>query len=334
MSPENTRVVLHRLRDPASVVIERGAAPTPGPGEVRIRVEAAGVSQADVTIRQGMYPVSAPLPFVLGYDLVGVIDAVGPGVTARRVGERVAAITVRGAWATFVCWPADDVYPVPAQLDAARAVALVLNYVTAYQLFHRVAKVRRGETILVHSAAGGVGTALLELARLQQARALGTASAGKAALVRELGGEPIDYRSEDFVARARAIGGVDAVFDGIGGNNFSRSFASLRRGGRFLGYGFQTQMDRPLWGRIDTFARFLGMKLLPRGRSAHFYGIMFMKKDHPEWFREDLATLFAWHAEGKLEPRIADRMPLTEAVRALERVERGELLGKLVLVPG
>jgi NADPH:quinone reductase-like Zn-dependent oxidoreductase len=329
---DNTRILLRALGGKAEVVQDQ--APEPAPGQVRIALEAAGVSQADVTIRQGMYPQSAPLPFTLGYDLVGRVDTLGPGVTGLREGQRVAAITVRGAWSRYVCWPAEDVLPVPEDVDPAKAVCLLLNSLTAYQMLHRVARVARGQRVLVTSAAGGVGTALLQLGRHAGLRMYGTASTSKLELVRTLGAEPIDYTREDFAARLRQLepGGVDLALDAIGGANFTRAYSTLRRGGRFIGYGFTSKMDSPFWGRVDTFLRLGRMLLTPDGRKAGFYGIMFMKRDHPDWFREDLQALFTLHQQGHLAPVIAGRLPLTEAPLALERVASGKLQGKLVLV--
>lgn len=330
---KNLSMVLRRIGGQLEAV--EGELPEPAADQVLISVEAAGVSQADITIRQGMYPQSAPLPFTLGYDVVGRVDKVGSQVRSLRVGQRVAAITVRGSYTRYLCWPAEDVTPVPEGVEPAKAVCLLLNYMTAYQMLHRVARIRGGEKVLVTSAAGGVGSALLELGRLAGLKIHGTASTGKLEMVRRLGATPIDYTREDFVARVREAEpqGLDLALDAIGGTNFTRAYSTLRRGGRFIGYGFTSAMGSPLWGRIDTFARLGRMFLTPDGRKASFHGIMFMKRDHPDWFREDLTTLLNLHAEGKLDPLVADKLPLTEAQRALELLDTGKVQGKLVLIP-
>ncbi len=330
--PENLRVVVTRIGAPVELV--RDPAPRPGPGQVRIAVEAAGVSQADITIVQGMYPEGAAVPFTLGYDCVGRIDALGDGVRGLEVGRRVAAITVRGSHARYLCWAADDVWPVPEGLAPDRAVCLLLNYMTAYQLLHRAARVQPGEKLLVTSAAGGVGTALLQLARLVPMTVYGTASTRKLALVESLGGIAIDYTRGDFTdeLRRREPGGLDVALDAVGGRNFSLAYATLRRGGRFVGYGFTSQMHRPVLGRLDTFGRFALMYLRPDGRKPKFYGIMFAKRARPAEFRADLTTLFELALAGKIDPIIADRLPLAEAPEALRRVSAGEVQGKLVLV--
>src|SRR6185436_19199559 len=150
--PEVLETVEQPLRDPA-------------PGEARVRVSACGVGATDVTMRRGYYPYAPKLPFVPGYEVVGEVDAVGAGVTGVRAGDRVAALTVHGGYAEILYRGADELVPVPAGLDDAEVVALILNYATAYQMIHRVAKQRAGETALVTGANGGVGVAALELLR-------------------------------------------------------------------------------------------------------------------------------------------------------------------------
>jgi NADPH:quinone reductase-like Zn-dependent oxidoreductase len=331
----NQRVIIRAFGSADRLELVEEPVPEPAPGEIRIAVEAAGVSQADITIRHDMYPQRAALPFGLGYDVVGRVDAVGAGVTTWRMGDRVAAITVRGGYARYLCWPADDVVEVPAEIDAGKAVSLLLNYLTAYQLLHRAAKVKAGEKVLVTSAAGGVGTALLQLGRVAGLELYGTASSSKQEIVRGLGAKPVDYTREDVVARVRALssGGVDVALDAIGGASFTRSYRTLRRGGRFVGYGFTSKMGSPWLGRLDTFARLGWMMAVPDGRSAGFYGIMFMKRSHPDWFWEDLRTLFRLHVEGAIDPLVAAALPLVEARKAHEMIESGTVQGKLVLVP-
>lgn len=332
----NTRVIVSRIGGPEVLQVVEDEAPEPGAGQVRVAVRAAGVSHADVTIREGMYPVPARVPFTLGYDCVGVVEKLGPGADGRwKVGDRVAAITVRGSYARYLVWPADDLTAVPEGLDDAEAVSLVLNYVTAYQMMHRVAKLRAGERALIHSAAGGVGSALVQLGKAAGLETFGTASASKQELVREMGATPIDYTREEFGARVREMTGgegVDAVFDAIGGDSFTRSFGALRRGGRFVGYGYTAKVGKGQWGRIDTFAR-LGWMMLQPGRTARFYGIMFAKAKHPEWFGADLGALFGMLASGAIRPIVAAVLPLTEAAEAHRMLERREVRGKIVLRP-
>ena len=220
---------------------------------------------------------------------------------------------------------------VPAGLDPAEAVSLVLNYTTAYQLIHRIAKLRQGESVLIHGAAGGVGTAALQLGSLAGLKMFGTASKAKHDLVAALGGIPIDYRSEDFVQRAA---GVDAVFDPIGGRNWLRSYRALGKGGRFVGYGMSAAIEggrRNMMLAVASFA-WLGLAGLLPGKSARWYNIMTEKKKHPEWFREDLSRLLTMLQEKSISPVVAERLPLRDAARAHELLERASVSGKIVLM--
>lgn len=332
-SVKNTRILLTRLGDRSGMQVVHDTVGDPPPGQVRIKVLVSGLSQADITIRHGMYPESAPLPFTLGYDLVGVIDQLGEGVTGWRVGDRVAAITVRGANTRYLSWPANDLTLVPEGLSDDVAVSLILNGVTAYQVLHRHAHLQKGQRVLVQSAAGGVGSLLCELAVHAGAQVVGTASPRKHELVRSLGASPIDYRKPDRVAQIRALtdGGVDIAVDGVGGTSYSDSYAALRRGGRFVAIGFSAELTRR-FGRLGTFARMARMMVTPDGKKVGFYGIMFLKRDHPDWFTQDLSTLFQLALAGTLKPRIFAKMPLEECSKAHELLEAGEVAGKIVLV--
>jgi NADPH:quinone reductase-like Zn-dependent oxidoreductase len=205
-------------------------------------------------------------------------------------------------------------------------------------MLFRVAKVKSGERILVHGAAGGVGTAMLELGRLQGLEMYGTASAGKHDLVSGFGATPIDYKAEDFVERVRTLtgDGMDAVFDPIGGAHVARSFATLRRGGRLVGYGLSSGLASSVSAlglAAATFGRIALWNALPNGKKATFYTIYTFKKKHPEWFREDLALLLGLLAEGRIQPIVAERLPLEEVVRGHELMESARVRGKLVLLP-
>jgi NADPH:quinone reductase len=181
--------------------------PRPGPGEIRVRVVAAGVSFTDAQLRAGTYLGVPKPPFTPGYELVGVVEELGPGCSRLKVGDRIGALTVWGADAERVCVPEANAVEVPDDLDPAEVVSLVFTYMTAYQLLHRTAKVKRGETVLVHGAAGRVGTAVLELGAVAGLRMYGTCSARDRAAVERLGAVAIDYRTEHFLARVRKLPG-------------------------------------------------------------------------------------------------------------------------------
>src|SRR3954453_10591635 len=233
------RVVVDHIGGPEVLRGVEEDDPRPGRGEVRLLVLAGGVSFTDSQLRAGTYLGVPKPPFTPGYDLVGVVEDLCPGCSRLKAGDRIASLTVWGADAERVCVLEENAVEVPADLDPAEVVSLVLTYMTAYQLLHRTAKVKRGETVLVHGAAGRVGTALLELGALAGLRMYGTASAQDRASVERLGATAIDYRNEDFLARVRELtgDGVDIVLDAIGGSVSLRSFRALRSGGRLVGYG-------------------------------------------------------------------------------------------------
>ena len=320
--------------------------PEPTAGEVRVRVLAAGVGLPDIMAREGIHPETPRVPFTPGWDLVGVVDRLGVGVSGLQPGELVTAMPISGAYAEFVCLPQSELVPVPSGLDAAEAVSLVLNYVTAYQMLHRSAKVRPGQRALIHGAAGGVGTALLQLGRLAELEMYGTCSSRGASAVSELGGIPIDYRQQDFVKEIHRLtgDGVDTVFDPIGGAHLWHSRKALRPGGKVVGYGNTTSLrgqgltsGRP--GRrnrlhgIPIFALYIaGGCLLPGRKRVVPYSIQTLKRLRPALFRQDLIALFDRLQRKMIKPLIAQRLPLAEARQAHELLGKGGVTGKIVLV--
>jgi NADPH:quinone reductase-like Zn-dependent oxidoreductase len=326
-----TQVVLKNFGGPEELELRTNEdLPEAKPGEVRIRVLVTSAAFTDVMIRKGMYPdVKEKPPFVPGYDLVGVVDALGPGVDAFAPGDRVADLTTIGAYSEYVCLTASALTKVPEGVPDEDALAMILSAVTPYQMLHRVAKMQKGQSILVHGAGGAVGTAMLQLAQDAGITAFGTDIAAKHDLIRQYGGVPIDADADDLAA---AVGdGVDAVFDPLGGDSFSRSLHALKPGGILVAYGFMNEV----LGRGGSIPLdFVKLKLwdwLPNGHATAFYSIGAMRRTHPEWFREDLAKLFALLAEGRLDPAVAEIVPLSEVRHAHERVEAGEVQGKLVM---
>ncbi len=308
--------------------------PTAGRGEVRVRVLASGIEYTDGLIRRHLYPQTRLIrpPFVMGYDLVGEIDQVGPGVSGFRVGDRVADMTVVGSNAAFRTLRAKDLTRVPEAVDPAEAATLILSWMTAYQLLHRSAKVQHGQRMLVHGAAGAVGQALIVLGRLAGLEVWGTARAENAALVRELGATPIDYQREDFT---RVLpGGFDVVLDGVGEDGYRRSFQALKRGGTLVAIGFSAgvQQKRGMLTILGWIGRLYAWSLL-RGKHAFFFSINTMRKRHPEWFQEDLGRLLQMLADGAIRPRVAERISFDRVADAHRRIEAGGLDGKLVLCP-
>jgi NADPH2:quinone reductase len=311
--------------------------PEPQAGEVRVKVLAAGVSAFDLMFRRsGSLPGTPRVPFTLGEDIVGVVDKLGEDVSTLELGQGVAGATfclgVGGGYAEFVCLPASELVPVPSGVDSAEAVCVVVNYLTAHMAMHRTASMQSGERILVHGAAGGVGTALLELGKLAGMEMYGTASKYNHELVSELGATPIDYRTEDFVERIRSLtgDGVDAVFDPIGGaRQLWRSYRTLRKGGRLVWFGVAATKKQglrviPLTLLIRTL-----LALIPDGKQAPLTPDLGKDK---AWYRETLTQLLDLQAKGSIKPVVADRIPLVDAARAHELLERGGYAGKVVLV--
>jgi len=330
-------VVISRKGGPEVLQLVDRELPTPGPGEVRVQVLATGVAYADVLMRNGLYLGVPPLPYAPGYDIVGVIESLGSDVTQARVGDTVAALTVTGGYSQDIVLPETELVPVPSGLDPAEAVSLVLNYTTAYQMLHRIGNVKPGSRVLIHGAAGGVGTAALELGRLAGLEMWGTASSGKHALVRSLGGTPIDYKSEDFVAVVRRAtrDGVDLVLDPVGWTYFRRSFGALRPGGKLIGYGISAAVTHRA-GLLIALGSFALLGLLPltsRSRSAEWFNITMLKKKHKEWLREDLGKLMQMLTDKKIHPLVAERLPLRDAARAHQLLESAAVIGKIVLLP-
>ncbi len=319
--------------------------PEPDAGEVRIRVLAASASFTDIMIRKGLYAeLAEDPPFVPGYDLVGIVDKVGEGVERIRPGDRVADLSVWGAYTEYAIRPATHLVAVPEGVDAGEAVALILSYTTAYQLLYRAAELKPGHKILVHGASGAVGTALTQLAVLNDITVYGTASSKKQDYVAALGAMPIDYSTQDFVAVVDAATrgeGVDAAFDAISLDNFRRSYKVINDQGKLVTYGlYNASMSSTAgdsWGIISEFLSFQWQKLMwtwfgDAEKAVSFYSITSMRSDHPDWFAQDLAALFDLLKEGELKPAVWRRMPLEDAANAHKLIESRAVQGKIVLV--
>ncbi|MDH6677529.1 NADPH2:quinone reductase [Rhodococcus sp. LBL1] len=355
------RVVVDRFGGPEVLRVVEDEDPRPGPGEVRVRVLAAGVSFTDSLLRAGTYLGVPKPPFTPGYELVGVVDQLGPGCSRLHEGDRVAALTAYGSYAERVCVPAAEAVEVPEDLDPAELVGLVLTYMTAYQLLHRTAKVKSGESVLVHGAAGRVGTAVLELGALAGLRLYGTASARDRAAVERLGAVAIDYRNEDFLARVRELtgDGVDVALDGLGGATSLRSLRALRPGGRLVIFGHYSTLSHgrkswrgwiewyattavvALWGLLRPRRKVLAYRIQKLRDSRQLLPVVGRRPARlvgggprdPEWFREDFHVLLELLREGRIHPVVAERLPLSDARRAHELLAQSAAKGKLVLVP-
>jgi NADPH:quinone reductase-like Zn-dependent oxidoreductase len=299
----------------------------PEAGEVRIKILAVGVCQDDIATRVGNRPFLPKFPFTPGYNIVGDVDAIGAGVTDVSIGDRVAALTVFGGYAEYIYLSPDKLVPVPIDLNPAEVAPLILNYLVAYQVLHRMAKVKSGDKVLLIGASGGVGTAFVDLGKLANLKMYGLASPSKHAALIELGAIPIDYRAQDFVEvlhRAEPDG-LDAVFNGMAEDYLTRGMKVLQRGGTLVHYGGPESLSR----FIKFMAQFIWLNVVPDGKSilgygTHRVGVQLMK--------EDWAALFSLLSEGKIKPIIAAKFPILEAAKANELLESGSVIGNVVLV--
>ena len=314
--PEVLQIVENDLREPAAK-------------EVRLKVLASGVGGTDINYRYGRSPLAPKAPFVPGYEVMGLVDAIGAGVTRAAVGDRVAALTGQGSYTEVMYLNQNHLAPVPASVSPAEAVVVTLNYVTAYQILYRVAKVKAGDTALLIGASGGVGTALLELGKLAGLKMVGLASPAKHSLLTGMGATPVDYHAPNLLEALHQLepNGFDFVFDGIGGPSSDVGLATLKRGGKLVGYAAPLGLGQILGGAVKMV--FLN---LTSGRTVVFYGITAQYLQDKKPFMEDITTLFNMVVDGKIKPVITHQLPLLEARKANELLESGQVTGNIVLL--
>lgn len=308
--------------------------PIPKKGEVRVKVLTTSACFTDTLIRRGIYPaVRNKPPFSPGYDLVGVVDALGEGVCNLSVGQKVADLTVIGAYTEYICLQADSVVVVPNELNNVDALSMILTYLTAYQMLYRSIKVKKGSTVLIHACSGAVGIALLQLGKLLNLKMYGTASKSKHKFIEGMGVIPIDYKNEDFTTfiHRNEPAGIDVVFDPIGGSYFPRSIGVLKKKGTLVGYGYQNAASGTDGHVVLDYFKIMFWNILPTKPSAKFYVITSLRKQHPDWFKQDLEVLFKLLSEKKIKPIIGKVMNLNQAAEAHTLVENYQVEGKIVL---
>ncbi|MGO9450868.1 MAG: medium chain dehydrogenase/reductase family protein [Candidatus Binataceae bacterium] len=333
------QIVITKRGGPEVLKLREVPLPECGPKQVRIRVTAAGVVFADLLMREGLYPDIPPFPFVPGVEAAGIVDAKGDDVTGFEAGERVAALCGFGGYTEFLVVDSWRAIKIPEGVSDIDAAALVVNYLTGYQMLYRVAHSQPGQTILVHGAAGGVGTALLDLAVWMKLNVWGTASKQKHDLVRKYGAHPIDYQNEDFVEvlRREVKHGVDAVFDPIGGSYWRRSMQALSQGGLLVGYGFSAATSRGRWRPLKTAVELLRnprpspLGLMPINKGIFGYSAQNLCKVRTDWYHEDLATLLKLCSQGILRPLVDRCLPLEDAAGSHRLLGNSQILGKIVL---
>jgi len=332
-----------RAGGPEALVVRETPDPEPGPGQVRIRVHTAGLNFAEVMAAQGLYPDAPKPPCVVGYEVAGVVDALGEGTQEPATGSRVLALTHFGGHADVVCVPAEQVLPIPDSMSFEEAAAIPVNYITAYHMLFHVAGIRPGERVLVHMAAGGVGIAVLQLCRtVADVEVFGTASAAKHETLRAEGCEhPIDYRTADYAAEVgRLTGGegVDIVLDALGGKDWRKGMKLLRPCGRLIAFGFANMTSGPRRRPSRMAAQLVGvplitpLQLMSQNRTisgvniGHLWG-------QAALLREELQAVLALWEEGTIKPRIDGSYPFTEAAAAHQRILQRQNIGKVLLTP-
>ena len=318
-SPEVLKIVENYLREPLA-------------GEARIKILATSVGRTDIGYRKGELSFAPKIPFVPGYEILGIVDAVGESVTNVAVGDQVAALIGHGGYSEYIYLGKEHLVHVPANLDPAEAVTLILNYVSAYQMLHRSVQVKAGDKVLIIGASGGVGTALLQLGKLADLRMYGTASLSKHNILTELGAIPIDYHKQDLVdvIHRAEPNGLDFVFDGVGGEYGKIGLEVLGKGGKLVEYS-------PAPGGPGAIALFgwlmiVNLLVLPNRKSIKGFGISALYRSNKRPFMDDLPVLFKLLEEGKIKPIIAKKYPILEAAKANELLESGQVIGNIVLL--
>lgn len=339
------QVWITKVGAPEVLQVREAPDPTPGPGQVRIRVAASGINFADVSARLGFYPDAPKIPCVVGYEVAGTIDAIGPGVASARVGEEVLALTRFGGYSDVVVAPEKQATRRPPGLDAQRAAAIPVNYLTAYQMLLEMGRVRPGDRVLIHQAAGGVGLAAIDLCNIVGGvETYGTASASKHAFVRERGlTHAIDYRTQDYeieVARLSGARGVDLILDPIGGDSWRKGLRLLAPTGRLVCFGMSsaaTGKERSLLGGIRALASVPWLQINPVSLMNGNKGVLGVNLGHM-WDQVDrlsgwLEVILRWWSEGKVRPHVDRAFSFAEAPAAHAYIQERRNVGKVVLVP-
>lgn len=315
--------------------------PSPARGQVRVRAKFCGLNFAEVMARKNLYPDAPKAPCVVGYEASGVIDAVGEGVDASRIGQRVMLMTRFGGHADTICTPANLAIPIPDSMSFEEGAAIPVNYLTAYHMLFRIARVRPGEKILIHMAAGGVGIAVLQLLKtIPDVEIFGTASASKHDVIREEGcHHPIDYRTRDYVEEVRRITGgkgLDLVMDALGGGDWRKGYNLLRPTGRLISFGFANMSTGESRNILHMVKQLLSMPIfVPMGLQNHNKGVLGVNMGHlwdeTEMLREEMTDIMRLYGEGYIKPRIDSIFSFEEAGKAHERMESRGNVGKVLL---
>lgn len=327
---------------PEKLKIQEAPDPTPGEGDLRIRVKASGINFADILARQGLYPDSPKIPCVVGYEVSGTVDAAGKGAGESWVGKDVIAMTRFGGYSDVVVVPANQVFERPALLTHEQCAAIPVNYLTAWQLLVVMGSLSKHETVLIHNAGGGVGLAAIDIARHIGARILGTASTGKHAFLKQRGlHEAIDYRTQDWTVELKRLTdgrGVELITDPMGGSHWKKSYKALRSTGRLGMFGISAATESSLFGPLRLLPVALGMPffhpipLMNNNRSV--FGVNLGQMWHEgHKIRVWMEALLRGVSEGWVRPHVDKAFSFEEAGEAQAHLEARRNIGKVVLRP-
>ena len=334
------QVVIPRRGPPEVLEVREAPDPPVQPGTVRIRVRAAGINFSDLLTRQGLYPDAPKLPCTVGYEVAGIVDGVGAGVTALRVGDKGIASTRFGGQSELVVVPAGSVFPLPDGWSFEQGAAFPVVYLTAHHMLVRVAGARRGESVLVHAAAGGVGLAVAELGRILGLRVLGLASTAKHAVLREYSVEPLDSRDPRWfdAARKLAPAGIDIILDAVGGESWRHGYRLLAPAGRLICYGASGLSEgtgrnllKILW-RLARFPRFGALALMNDNKSVAGVNLGHLWSE-VALLGPQVDALLRYAREGKIKPRVDRAFPFAQAAEAHRYIHERRNVGKVLLVP-
>lgn len=334
------QLVIPRYGPPEVLTVREVEDPMVNPGSVRIRVRAAGINFSDLLARQGLYPGAPKPPLVVGYEVAGIVDAVGSGANAPPVGSKVIALTRFGGQSGLVVVPAANVFPLPGEWSFEEGAAFPVVYLTAHHILTRVTAARRGETVLVHAAAGGVGLAVAELGRMYGLRVIGLASRGKHDILRQYGVEPLDARDPQWTEQVRDMmpRGVDIVLDAIGGNSWRQGYDLLAPMGRLVCYGASElstgrgrTLLRTVWKAL-RWPRFPVLKLMSQNRAVMGVNLGNLW-DAAHIIRPQVETLLGYAADGSIRPRVDRAFPFDQAAQAHRYIHERRNVGKVLLIP-
>ncbi len=338
------QVWITKTGPPETLQVREAPDPSPGPGEVRIRAKACGINFADIMARLGLYLDAPKLPAVIGYEVGGVVDATGEGVTRHKVGDDVLALCRFGGYSEFVVLPEIEVYPLPPGFSHAQGAAIPVNYLTAYQMLFVMGSIRKGDRVLVHSAGGGVGFAAIDLCAIAGAEVIGTASAAKHEVLRARGVRHcIDSRTQDFEAEVmRVTGGrgVELILDAVGGRSWAKGLRCLRKTGRLVVFGFSGAAGGKRPNPLPALRNLLGvpwLKFNPLWLMSANKAVVGVNVGHlwdePEMVGEWMRQILAWSGEGKIQPTVDRAFSFEEAPLAHHFIQDRKNVGKVVLAP-